>query len=61
MTYRWASTLGFTYGMSTDEVAKAAMVALSNPSQGVELVRREIGAHSELLDARYDVSGASSQ
>ena len=61
MTYRWASTLGFTYGMSTDEVANAALVALANPSQGAELVRREISAHGELLDARYDVSRASSR
>jgi hypothetical protein len=61
MTYRWASTLGFTYGMSTDEVANAALVALANPSQGAELVRREISAHGELRDAQYDVSRASSR
>lgn len=61
MTYRWASTLGFTYGMGTDEVANAAMGALSNPSQGAELVRREITVHSELLSSRYDMSRGPSQ
>ncbi|MDH3207816.1 MAG: peptidyl-prolyl cis-trans isomerase [Gemmatimonadota bacterium] len=55
MVYRWSATLAFRNGMSPAEVAQAAMVALSDPSQGTGLVRDEISQHRELLDARYDL------
>lgn len=56
--YRWSATLGFRYGMSTDGVAAAAFGALSDPGQGVELVRREVSDHEPLLTARYVISFA---
>ncbi len=55
MTYRWAATLGFRYGMSASAVAETALAALSDASQGTGLVRRELSRHRELLEARYDI------
>ena len=56
--YRWSATLGFRHGMSTDAVAAAAFAALSDPGQGVELVRREVSESERLLTARYVISFA---
>jgi len=53
--YRWESTLGFTYRSTPEQVAAAAMAALSNPSQGADLVRRDIAVHAEMIEARYPI------
>ena len=55
LVYRWSATLGFSYGRTPDQVAQAALGALANPSQGADLVRRELTEHAALLEARYPV------
>lgn len=55
MVYRWSATLGFRYGLTVDALAEAAMAALSDPSQGVGLVRDELSERRELLEERYDL------
>ena len=54
-TYRWEATLGFTYRSTPEQVASTAMAALSNPSQGADLVRREIATHAGMIEARYPI------
>jgi PPIC-type peptidyl-prolyl cis-trans isomerase-like protein len=56
-TYRWAATLGFEYGSTVEQVAVAAMTALSNSSQGANLTRREIDEYAALIEARYPAAG----
>ena len=58
-TYRWASTLGFTYGLTATEVAAAALVALANSAQNANIVRTEMAEYAELLSARYRISFAA--
>lgn len=56
--YRWSATLGFQFGLAPAQVATAALSALSNPSQGANIVRGELIAHAELLEARYPITKA---
>jgi PPIC-type peptidyl-prolyl cis-trans isomerase-like protein len=56
-TYRWAATLGFEYGSTAEQVAVAAMTALSNSSQGANLVRREVAEHAALIEVLYPGAG----
>ncbi len=51
--YRWSAAFGFRYGMSSAEVGRVAMEALSDPGQGVELARRDVVARRELIERRY--------
>ncbi len=57
ITYRWSATLGFAYGASADQVRAAALAALSDPSQGVDLVRREIDEMGHLVRRVYPPGG----
>ncbi len=56
LTYRWASTLGFTYGLTASEVAAAALAALANSAQNAGITRTEIAEHAELLEAHYEIT-----
>ena len=59
ITYRWASTLGFTYGLTAAEVGAAALAALANSAQNAGIARTELAEHSELLRARYAITYAA--
>ena len=59
ITYRWASTLGFTYGLTASEVAAAALAALANSAQNASITRTELAEHAELLEARYEITFSS--
>ena len=59
ITYRWASTLGFTYGLTATEVAAAALAALANSAQNANIVRTELAEYVELLRARYPITLAA--
>ena len=51
--YQWSASFGFRFGMTTSEVGRVAMEALSNPGQGVELARRDVVERRSLIEARY--------
>lgn len=55
LMYRWGATLGFRYGMSAAQVKAAALAALSDPGQGVELTRREVSTHAEAIERLHPV------
>lgn len=59
--YRWSATLGFRYGMSPAQVKAAAMAALSDPGQGVELTRREVSGFGDAIERLHPIErpGAS--
>jgi hypothetical protein len=59
ITYRWASTLGFAYGLTTTEVTAAAFAALANSAQNANIVRTELAEYAELLRARYSITLAT--
>ncbi len=59
VTYRWASTLGFTFGLTSTEVGTAALAALANSAQNAGITRTELAEHSELLSARYTITYAT--
>ena len=61
LTYRWASTLDFTYGLTASDVRAAALVALANSAQNAGIVRNELAEHSELLSARYAITHAAGE
>ena len=56
LTYRWASTLGFTYGLTATEVARVALAALANSAQNAGITRTELAEHAELLKTRYEIT-----
>lgn len=56
VVYRWSATLGFRYGMTSEAVATTAFAALSDPGQGVDLVRREVTGHERLIAERYEIT-----
>lgn len=53
--YRWSAALGFSYGLSPQQVAGAALAALARPQQGAELARADLARHADLLEARYNI------
>ena len=59
LAYRLATTFGFRYGWTVEQIAAGALTALSNPAQNVSLSRSELSAYRSLIDVRYsiDVSG----
>ena len=59
LAYRLATTFGFRYGWTAEQIAAGALTALSNPAQNVSLSRSELSTYRSLIDARYpiDVSG----
>ncbi len=59
ITYRWASTLGFAYGLTATEVTAAALTALANSAQNANIVRTELAEYAELLRARYSITLAT--
>jgi len=59
ITYRWASTLGFAYGLTTTEVTAAAFAALANSAQNANIVRTELAEYAELLRAHYSITLAT--
>ncbi|MDA0311977.1 MAG: peptidylprolyl isomerase, partial [Gemmatimonadetes bacterium] len=56
LTYQWASTLGFEYGLSADEIAEAALAALANSSQTAGIVRNTLAEHDALLRRRLAIT-----
>ena len=59
ITYRWASTLGFTYGLTAAQIGAASLAALGNSAQNAGIARTELGEHAELLNARYSIGYAA--
>ena len=59
ITYRWASTLGFTYGLTAAQIGAASLAALANSAQNAGIARTELGEHAELLNARYSIGYAA--
>lgn len=57
--YRWTATFGFRYGLSTEQVAAAALAAQSSPAQGAMLARDELTAYTDLFAARYPIGMGS--
>ena len=57
--YRWASTLGFTYGLTAAQIGAASLAALANSAQNAGIARTELGEHAELLNARYSIAYAA--
>ena len=55
IAYRLSSTFGFRYGWGPEEVANAALAALSNPAQNVNLSRTELSTYRPLIDERYTI------
>ncbi len=53
--YRLSSTFGFRYGWGPEEVANAALAALSNPAQNANLSRTELSTYRPLIDERYTI------
>lgn len=51
--YQWSAALGFRMGMSASQVRQAALDALSDPGQGVQLARREVAADRAMIEASY--------
>lgn len=61
ITYQWATALGFRYGLTTSEVAQAALQALANSSQNATIARNELAEHDKILRKRYDFTFAFPQ
>lgn len=55
IAYRLAATFEFRYGWRPEQVAAAALAALSNPGQNAHLSRTELSTYRSLVDARYSV------
>ena len=55
----WTTALGFTYGLSPEEVGRAALAALARPGQLADIARSELAGYSELLGARYPVTAGT--
>ncbi|HBV05355.1 MAG TPA: hypothetical protein DEF01_01350 [Gemmatimonadetes bacterium] len=53
--YRLSSTFGFRYGWGPEEVANAALAALSNPAQNANLSRTELSTYRPLIDEQYTI------
>lgn len=53
--YQWSATFQFRYGVTTPEVAAAALAALASPGQGANLARAELTQHGTMFGARYDI------
>lgn len=52
----WSTPLGFRYGLSADEVGRAALAALAGSGQLADVARREVAPHLDMLRARYPVT-----
>jgi len=52
----WSTAFGFRYGLSSEQVGRAALAALGAPGQNADIARRELNPHLEMLAARYPVS-----
>ncbi len=61
ITYRWSTALGFRYGLSTSEIASAALGALASSSQNATIARNELGQHDAMLRAKYEFTFSSPQ
>jgi len=59
-TYRWASTFGFTQGLTATEVAAASLAALANSAQDTNIGRNDLAEHAELLSEHYVITWATS-
>lgn len=55
VAYRLSATFGFRYGSTPEQVAAAALAALSNPAQNANLSRVELSTYRELIDERYTI------
>jgi len=55
-TSRWASTLGFAYGLTATEVAAASLAALANSAQDANIGRTELAEYADLLNAHYVIT-----
>lgn len=56
--YRWSMALGFRYGLPPEQVAAAALEALSRSGQNAEIARSEVAARGDLLERRYAIDFA---
>ena len=61
ITYRWSTALGFRYGLSTSEIASAALGALASSSQNATIARNELAEHDAMLRAKYEFTFSSPQ
>jgi len=61
ITYRWSTALGFRFGLSTPEIANAALGALASSSQNATIARNELAEHDAMLKARYEFTFLSPQ
>jgi hypothetical protein len=52
---QWSATLGFRYGLGPEQVARAALEALSASGQGASLAKAALAEHADLLRARYSM------
>ena len=57
--YRWGLAFGFRYGFGPEQVAAAALEALSESGQNAQIARSELRSHAEVFDLRYDIVLAS--
>jgi hypothetical protein len=55
LAYRLATTFGFRYGWTVEQIVSGALAALSNPAQNVSLARSELSTYRSLIDARYSI------
>jgi hypothetical protein len=55
----WTSALGFRYGLTPDQVARASLQALASPGQMADIARTELLGYHEALTSRYPVSSGT--
>lgn len=55
----WSTALGFSYGLTPEQVGQAALTALARPGQMADIARREVLAHAQMLRDRYPVTAAT--
>ena len=53
--YQWSVALGFTYGLTSSQIAEVALAALARSGQTADIARTELEGHSRLLRARYEI------
>jgi len=51
----WATALGFSYGLTPDQIRETALAALARTGQMADLARRDITAYAEVFRGRYDI------
>lgn len=55
VTWRWGATFGFRYGMTPNQVRSAALAALSDPGQNVELTRRDVSSRAHAIERLFPI------